>query len=93
MESLSEKQKKDFDKWVGEREAELFEVEEFKQIGKESDYYFQMLVFMQRASAQMSLAYTLTDIIENFPKELNDEFREIAIRNQELQEKIRYLRK
>lgn len=92
MEEMTEKQKDEFDAWVNEREAELFKVDSFKKLGKEHDYFFQILCFMGKASEQMSLAFTLTEHINEFPPELANEFREVAIQYQELQEKVRNLR-
>lgn len=92
MPELTEEQKKEFDKWAREREAEMFEVDKFKRIGKEHDYYFQILCFMQTASQKMSLAFTLTDMLDDFPKELEKEFREIAGKYHDLQDKVRKLK-
>ena len=88
---MTKEEKEDFDKWVSEREHEIFEVDKFKKIGKENDYFFQVLSFMGHASQKMSLAFTLTDLIEDFPKELKEELREIACKYHELQDKVRDL--
>lgn len=81
-----------FERWVDEPEAELFEIENFKRIGKEDDYIFQVLAFMGEASQQMALAFTLTNSIENFPGELTKEFRDIATKYHDLQYKVRDLK-
>lgn len=93
MQEMTEEQKKEFDSWVSQRETELFEVEKFKKIGKENDFAFQALSFMGKASQQMSLAFTLTELIKDFPKELTTEFRDMAIQYHELQDKVRNLSK
>lgn len=53
-----------FDMWVEERENELFEKEKFKELGKQDDYIFQTLVFMGRASQQMSIGFTIADTLD-----------------------------
>lgn len=68
------------------------ELENFKSLGKENDYIFQVLSFMGEASYKMSTAFTLTENIKDFPKELEDEFRDITTRYWSLQSKVRELR-
>lgn len=84
-------QEDDFEKWVTESENKMFEFEKFKRIGKENDFVFQTLVFMGEASQKMSLAFSLTEQIQKFPKEIEKEFREISIKYSELQGKVRKL--
>ena len=68
------------------------ELENFKSLGKENDYIFQVLSFMGEASYKMNTAFTLTENIKDFPKELEDEFRDITTRYWSLQSKVRELR-
>ncbi|WP_182101550.1 hypothetical protein [Niallia taxi] len=81
----------DFDEWVKEREDELFDKARFKELGKEHDYIFQTLVFMGRASQQMSLGYTIASNLEEAPLAIKNETRDIASRYHELQETIQKL--
>ena len=83
----------EFEKWVTERENVLFNKARFKEMGKENDYMFQILVFMGKASQQMSLGYTIAGQLEEMPQEIKDEMRAISIQYQELQDKIRELNK
>lgn len=82
-----------FDMWVEERESELFEKERFKELGKEDDYIFQTLVFMGRASQQMSLGFTIADTLDEIPKTIKEEMGDLARRYHGLQEQIRSLSK
>lgn len=47
------------EKWAEEKLNELFEVERFKEQGKENDHVFQALVFLGKASHQLSIARTI----------------------------------
>lgn len=68
------------------------ELENFKSLGKENDYIFKVLSFMGEASHRMGIAFTLTENIKDFSKELEDEFRDITTRYWSLQSKVRELR-
>lgn len=82
-----------FDMWVEERENELFEKEKFKELGKQDDYIFQTLVFMGRASQQMSIGFTIADTLNEIPQSIKEEMRVLARRYHGLQEQIRNLSK
>ena len=82
-----------FDMWVEERENELFEKEKFKELGKQDDYIFQTLVFMGRASQQMSIGFTIADTLNEIPQSIKEEMRDLARRYHGLQEQIRNLSK
>lgn len=64
------------EKWAENRLNEVFEKENFKALGKENEQFFQALVFMNRASREISKAYTILKEIEGFEneglKEIND---------------------
>lgn len=79
--------------FVEEMENDLFEKEKFRALGKQDDYIFQTLVFMGRASQQMSLGFTIADSLEEIPKSIREEMRELARRYHELQDQIRSLSK
>ncbi|WP_083390579.1 hypothetical protein [Cytobacillus oceanisediminis] len=82
-----------FDMWVEERENELFEKEKFEELGKVDDYIFQTLVFMGRASQQMSIGFTIADTLNEIPQSIKEEMRDLARRYHGLQEQIRNLSK
>lgn len=82
-----------FDMWVEERENELFEKEKFEELGKVDDNIFQTLVFMGRASQQMSIGFTIADTLNEIPQSIKEEMRDLARRYHGLQEQIRNLSK
>ncbi len=78
-------------KWMIERENTLFDVDNFKRLGKDNDFNFQVLVFMGRASQQMSLGYTIAYELDEIPQAIKSEMLEVATRYHELQSQIREL--
>ena len=74
------------EKWAENRLNEVFEKENFKVLGKENEQLFQGLVFMNRASSEISKAYTILREIEGVE---NDELKEISDSLQKFIEKIR----
>lgn len=89
---FTKEQEQKFQEWADERYHSMFEIDKFRSIGKEYDYFFRIIVHMAEASQKMSLAFTLTDSINDFPAELTKEFRDIATQYHELQDKVRKLR-
>ncbi|EWG08422.1 hypothetical protein [Cytobacillus firmus] len=79
--------------FVEERENDLFEKEKFRALGKQDDYIFQTLVFMGRASQQMSIGFTIADTLNEIPQSIKEEMRDLARRYHGLQEQIRNLSK
>jgi len=80
---------KQFDKWVDERENELFQKDKFKAMGASDDYVFQALVFAGHASQQMSLATTVLSDEHRVPDELKAELKSIQKQLHDFKEKLR----
>lgn len=77
------------EKWAENRMNEVFEKEKFAALGKENEKTFQALVFMNRASSEISKAYTILREIEGIE---NEELKEICGSLQKFIEKIRFVK-
>lgn len=74
------------EEWAECRLNEVFEKENFEALGKENDRLFQALVFMQRASSEISKAYTIVKDIDGVG---NEELEKVIRSLQKLIEKTR----
>lgn len=70
---------------------EIFLVERFKEMGKENDPIFQTLVFLGKASAQLSYARTVLSDYTVLPDEYQNELSAIQQQVHNLKEKLRGL--
>lgn len=78
-----------FDKWITERESDIFEVDKFNAMGKGEDYIFQALVFAGKGAQQLSIATTVMGGLSEVSEELKVELKSIQRQLDDFTEKLR----
>lgn len=79
----------DFENWIKERESEMFQMNHFKEMGKEQDFFYQALSFMGEASWKLSIASTVMREEDAIPIDLKKELKKIQTQLSDFQEKLR----